>query len=348
MTSIGILSTGSYVPEHVVSNDEIGKGAGVEAEWIERKTGIVQRRRAAPEQATSDLAAVAARRALSAAGLLPEDIGYIVVATSTPDHPQPATASIVQHLIGARAAAAVDVNAVCSGFVYALAMAEGLLRSGPGGAEGGYALVIGADIYSRILDYDDRKTAILFGDGAGAVVLGPVPAGQGIVGSALRGHGERHELIGVAAGGSRTPSSEYTVRDGGHYFRMDGRGVRDFVNSTLPGAVSDLLRTNGVQPKEIGHLVPHQANGAMLEELRPALNLPAAALHLTVARYANTGAASIPITLDAAHRDGAIKIGEYVLLAGFGGGMNVGLALCRWTATPTAYTSLPEPRPVAA
>ncbi|WNI18781.1 3-oxoacyl-ACP synthase III family protein [Actinacidiphila sp. ITFR-21] len=333
MHSIGILSTGSYLPERVVRNAEIAEQAGVDPAWIERKTGIRERRRAAPEQATSDLAAVAADRALLAAGLRAGDIDLIVVATSTPDHPQPATASIVQHLTGAERAAAVDVNAVCSGFVYALAMAEGLLRSRGGD---GHALVIGADIYSRILDHRDRRTAVLFGDGAGAVVVGPVAGADGFIGTRLRGHGDGHRLISVPAGGSRKPPSEQTVRDGEHYFTMDGRGVRDFVTGEVPEAVAQLLRDCGLGTDEVDHLVPHQANGVLLRELWPALKLPRAALHLTVEHCANTGSASVPVTLDAAHRAGDLRKGDTVLLAGFGGGMNTGLALCRWTATAAA------------
>jgi len=230
--AVGILGTGSYVPERTVPNSEIAPAAGVAPEWIESRTGIAERRRAAPHEATSDLAARAAMRALTAAGLPADRIDVIVLATSTPDHPQPATASIVQHLIGARQAAAVDVNAVCSGFVYALAMAEGLLRV----RGGGHALVIGADVYSRILDYSDRRTAILFGDGAGAVVLGPVPAGRGLLHTALRGHGDEHRLISVPAGGSRTPPSERTVRDGG---RWSGRGtVGQRLSASRPSAES--------------------------------------------------------------------------------------------------------------
>jgi 3-oxoacyl-(acyl-carrier-protein) synthase III len=331
MTSdIGIISTGSYLPDRVVTNAEIAPAAGVDAAWIERKTGIRERRYAAPGQATSNLAAIAADRALLAAGLSPDDIDHVVVATSTPDHPQPATASLVQHLIGARSASAVDVNAVCSGFVYALAMAHGLLR----GREGGHALVIGADVYSRILDARDRKTAILFGDGAGAVVLGAVPAGGGVIGTRLRGHGDEHRLIGVRAGGSRVPASARSVVDGEHFFWMDGRGVRDFVNGHVPGAIARTLQESGLAATAVDHLVPHQANGVMLRELGEALDLPNATLHLTVDRFANTGAASVPITLDAAHRAGALDVGDVVLLAGFGGGMNLGVGLCRWTAAP--------------
>ncbi|SFW85462.1 3-oxoacyl-ACP synthase III family protein [Amycolatopsis australiensis] len=330
MTDIGIIGTGSYLPDRVVPNAEIAPAAGVDAAWIERKTGIRERRHAAPGQATSNLAAIAADRALLAAGLSPDDVDHIVVATSTPDHPQPATASLVQHLIGARSASAADVNAVCSGFVYALAMAHGLLR----GRAGGHALVIGADIYSRILDVRDRRTAILFGDGAGAVVLGPVPAGGGIIGTRLRGHGDDHRLIGVRAGGSRLPASVRSVLGGEHFFRMDGRGVRAFVTEHVPAAIAGTVRDTGLAPAAVRHLVPHQANGVMLRELAAALDLPNAALHLTVDRFANTGAASVPITLDAAQRAGALGTGDVVLLAGFGGGMNLGVGLCRWTAAP--------------
>jgi 3-oxoacyl-(acyl-carrier-protein) synthase III len=328
MLDIGIIATGSYLPERVVSNAEVARPAGVDAAWIERKTGIRERRRADPREATSDLAASAAERALLAAGLSAGDIDVIVVATSTPDHPQPATASIVQHLIGAGGAAAVDVNAVCTGFVYALAMAKGLLLERPGGR----ALVIGADIYSRILDAGDRKTAILFGDGAGAVILGEVPVGGGLIVTRLRGFGDDHELIKVPAGGSRLPASERTVRDAEHFFRMDGRGVRDFVGEHVPAAVADAVIDSGLAPDAVDHVVAHQANGVMLRDLARDLGLPRARLHLTVDRFGNTGAASVPVTLDEAHRQGAIDPGDVVLMAGFGGGMNLGVSLCRWTA----------------
>jgi 3-oxoacyl-(acyl-carrier-protein) synthase III len=338
--AIGILGTGSYLPARVVTNAEIAGRAGVDAEWIERKTGIVERRRAAPDEATSDLAAVAAGRALTAAGVSAGHVDYIVLATSTPDHPQPATASIVQSLLGASSAAAVDVNAVCSGFVYAMAMAEGLIMTGGGSRR---ALVIGADIYSRILDYDDRRTAILFGDGAGAVVLGPVADGSGLMTTSLRSYGEDQHLIGVPAGGSRLPASADTVRNRDHFFQMDGRGVRGFVSAHVPGAVSAMVQrlTPRDRPR---HLVLHQANGVMLRDLYRTLDLPDAELHLTVDRYGNTGAASIPITLDAASGAGRLAEGEVVLFAGFGGGMNLGLSLCRWT---TAAVSRPEHLPQA-
>ncbi|MEW1907617.1 ketoacyl-ACP synthase III [Kitasatospora sp. NPDC085895] len=329
MTPIGIVGTGSYVPAEVVSNEEVAAGAGVTAEWIEERTGIGRRHRAAPHEATSDLAAEAARRALRQAGVTADRLAFVVVATSTPDHPQPATASIVQHLIGARRAAAFDVNAVCSGFVYGLAVGTQMLRGGTDPAAP-YGLVIGADIYSRILDREDRRTAVLFGDGAGAAVLGPVPAGLGVVQTLLQGRGDQHRLIGVAAGGSRRPASAETVAEGGHWFRMDGRAVRGFVHEALPGAVSTLLRRAEVPAREVRHFVPHQANGVMLNQVWSELGLPGATMHLTVDRHANTGAASVAVTLDAVHRRGGLERGDLVLLAGFGGGMNIGAALLRW------------------
>ncbi|MEU7278993.1 ketoacyl-ACP synthase III [Streptomyces sp. NPDC045431] len=338
MKPIGILGTGSFLPEQVVTNEEIARSTGVTDEWIVRKTGIRERRRADDRHATSDLAAHAARRALEQAGVRPEDVAYIVVATSTPDHPQPATASIVQHLIGAVNAAAFDVNAVCSGFVYAMTVAERMLRGAP---EGKHAVVIGADIYSRILDYSDRKTAILFGDGAGAVVLGPVPEDRGVLETSLLTRGDQYRLISVPAGGSRMPATARTVDEGGHFFRMDGRGVRAFVQENLPQALGDLLVKADVNPDDVVHFVPHQANGVMLADVWPWLGLRNATLHLALERYANTGSASVPITLDLAHREGALTDGDIVLLAGFGGGMTVGAALLRWA--PTRYAR-PEHR----
>ncbi|NYI08258.1 3-oxoacyl-ACP synthase III family protein [Allostreptomyces psammosilenae] len=329
---VGVIGTGSYLPERVVENREVAEPAGVSAEWIERKTGIRRRRRAAAGEATSDLAARAALAALADADVRPEEIGWIIVATSTPDHPQPATACLVQDLIGATNAAAFDVNAVCSGFVFALNTCAALMRSTPSGrpypAPG---LVIGADVYSRILDPADRRTAILFGDGAGAAVVGALPAGYGLGGYHLASYGWYHDLIKVPAGGSRRPAATEPPGSTGHYFHMDGRGVREFVSDRVPRAVDELARRHGLDLTTVDHLVPHQANGVMLDALAPTLGLGSSALHRTVAEYGNTGSASIPITLDAASRAGRLRDGETVLLAGFGGGMSVGLTTMTWS-----------------
>ncbi|MER6251835.1 ketoacyl-ACP synthase III [Streptomyces sp. NPDC001584] len=334
---IAVLATGSYLPEQVIGNDEVASATGVTDEWIVRKTGIRERRRAAPYEATSDLAAHAGRRALEQAGIRPHDLSYIVVATSTPDQPQPATAAVVQHLLGAVNAAAFDVNSVCSGFVCGLTVTERLLRAEPGDVHG---LVIGADIYSRILDHTDRKTAILFGDGAGAAVLGPSPSGHGLLGTSLLTRGDQHELIGVPAGGSRRPASARTLQEGAHHFRMDGRGVRAFVQENLPGAVAELLARTGLPAGSVDHFVPHQANAVMIGEVWPALGLDNAALHLELARYGNTGSASIAITLDEIHRRGLLAEDDVVLLTGFGGGMSVGSTVLSWA--PTAHAAAPR------
>ncbi|MGW6908557.1 3-oxoacyl-ACP synthase III family protein [Streptomyces sp. NPDC054940] len=329
--ALGILGTGSCLPEQVVTNETVAERAGVTAEWIERKTGVVERRYAADHEAASDLASEAAARALADAGAGPDDVAWIVVATSTPDHPQPATAAFVQHRLGARRAAAFDVNAVCAGFVAALHTGARLLAAPE--ADGGrrLALVVGTEVYSRILDLGDRTTAPLFGDGAGAVVVGPVREGRGFVGTGMRTDGHLHDLIGVPAGGSRAPASEKTVAQGDHFFRMQGRAVRQFVERELPEAVAGTLDAFGVAAGDVAHFVPHQANGEMLRSVGGRLGLDAARIHLPVDRHGNTGAASVPLALDHARRgpDGPAD-DELVLLAGFGGGMTVGTTLLRW------------------
>lgn len=353
--TVGVWGTGSYLPERVVTNDAVGRLAGVSAEWIERKTGIVERRYAADHEAASDLAARAGARALADAGVRAEELDWIVVATSTPDHPQPATAALVQHRLGAFGAAAFDVNAVCAGFVAALHTAARLLAAdgsdGNGGSGTGNtasrggddsggrrrcALVIGAEVYSRIIDPADRRTAPLFGDGAGAVVIGPVGEGRGLVGTAMRTDGQLHALIGVQAGGSRQPATEKSVARGEHFFRMQGRAVREFVERELPAAVTGTLERFSVRPGEVDHFVPHQANGEMLRSVTDLLGLTAARVHLPVDRHGNTGAASIPLALDHAARADEraghkpLEADQLVLLAGFGGGMTLGTMLLRW------------------
>ncbi|WP_069463062.1 3-oxoacyl-ACP synthase III family protein, partial [Actinacidiphila rubida] len=267
----------------------------------------------------------AAAAALESAGISAAQLSVIVVATSTPDRPQPPTAAYVQHLLGAADAAAFDVNAVCSSEVFALAAAEGVLAR-----RGGHALVIGADLYSRILNPADRRTVVLFGDGAGAMVLGPGGPGGRIRHLALHTFGELADMIRVPAGGSRLPVDAQVLERGEQYFTMDGRAVRRFVQDRLPPLTKQFLHEAGVVPDDIAHFIPHQANGVMLQAVFEELALPNAAMHLTLADYGNTGAASIPITLDHAARAGLLRRGELILLAGFGGGMAAGFALVQW------------------
>ncbi|MFF3247105.1 3-oxoacyl-ACP synthase III family protein [Streptomyces sp. NPDC002870] len=325
MSDVRILGTGAYLPDRVVSNDEAGAVAGVDDAWITGKTAIRERRWAADHQATSDLAAAAARAALESAGITADQLAVIVVATSTPDRPQPPTAVYVQQHLGAVGAAAFDVNAVCSGVVFALSAAEGVLAR-----SGGHALVIGADLYSRILNRADRKTVVLFGDGAGALVLGPAREGSRVRHVALHSFGESSGLIEVPAGGSRLPLDQDALEAGLQYFAMDGRAVRRFVVDHLPQLAKQFLHEAGVVPDDISHFVPHQANGVMLDAVFPELALSRATMHWTLTQYANTGAASVPITLDAAARAGAFRPGDLILVAGFGGGMAAGFALIEW------------------
>ncbi len=327
MQRVGILGTGSYLPEHEVTNAALAaRVTDTTPEWISRKTLIGARRFAAPDEATSDLATKAAVAALARAGIAADRVDYLIVSTSTGDSPQPPTASLVQYAIGAHRAAAFDINAVCAGFVFGLALANSLVAGQPGAV----VLVVAADVYSRILDFDDRRTAILFGDGAGAAVVGAVPAPYGVVDVELVTRGDAHDLIHVKAGGSRLPASAETVADGDHFFRMNGRGVRDFVMAGVPPVLADLFKRAGVVPADIDHFVPHQANGVMVGELVEAAGLTDARTHLVLDRYGNTGSASAAIALDVAARSGELQDGELVLVAGFGGGMSVGAALLRW------------------
>lgn len=333
-----ILGTGSYLPEEIFANEELEDRIGLCRGWIFEKTRIHERRVAAPHEATSDLAAHAARRALAAAGMQATDIDLIVLATSTPDQPMPATACHVQAAIGATRAAAFDVDAVCSGFVYALSVANAMLVAYPACST---ALVIGADIYSRILDYTDRRTAILFGDGAGAVVLGKVPDGKGLLTSTLSSDGRSADLIQIPAGGSRTPASPRTLQEGAHFFKMDGREVRRLAAEKMAAVVKDLCTAAGVTLSDVDLIVPHQANGVMLADLAETLSLGPGVLHLTVGKYGNTGAASVPLTLDDAVRVGRLKQDSLLLLVAFGGGITWAGAALRWTCASTGYKSTP-------
>lgn len=324
--AVSVLGTGSYVPDRIVTNDEVGQPAGVDSEWIKRKTGIEERRWVTETQATSDLAVEAGRRALANAGIRADQLSLIVVATSTPDHTQPPTASFVQRALGASDAAVFDMNAVCSGFAFALSTVERMVSS-----SGGLALVIGADVYSRILNRNDRRTTILFGDGAGAAVVGraELHGGHEVLASKLHSFGDLSDVISVPAGGSRLPYGA-GVAEELRYFTMDGRAVRSFVTENLPGLISSFLAVNRLSPKDIQHLVPHQANGIMLKEVLSVLDMPRTLVHMTLERLGNTGSASIPITLDEANSTGQFSPGDLILLAGFGGGMAVGLSLIRW------------------
>ncbi|TMD13162.1 MAG: ketoacyl-ACP synthase III [Chloroflexi bacterium] len=323
---IGIIGTGAYLPRRRLDNSEVATLTGCDPGWIVERTGIHSRRVADHAEATSDLAVVAARRALRRADLSADRIDLIILATSTPDWPLPATSCRLQALLGCRKIPAFDLNAVCTGFVYALVAAASLLRD----SGFRFALVIGADTYSRILDVHDRATGVLFGDGAGAAIVGRVPLGYGIFATDLMADGTKTELVQVPAGGSRRPASVDTVKAGGHYFKMDGRGVKRFVKEEVPQAIHRVLESAALKVDQVDLIITHQANGVLLDDCLTAAGVDLAKIHRTIDRYGNTAAASIPITIDDAVRAGRLRDGDRLLLVGFGGGMTLGSVVLRW------------------
>jgi 3-oxoacyl-(acyl-carrier-protein) synthase III len=324
---IGILGLGSYLPARAVTNAEVASWARTTEDWIETATGVRERRYAGDDEATSDLAVAAARAALGDDAGLRARLAAIVLATSTPDQPQPATAALVQRALGLPGVPAFDLNAVCSGFLYAVTVAEALLtRSAPEAT----ALVLGADKYSAIMNRADRRTVSLFGDGAGAVVLGRVPDGYGIHATHLSTDGQYSEMIEVRGGGTRLPAGAPGATDEDHLFRMNGFTVREYVLRTLPAAVHAVLDAAGMKLGELDRLVVHQANPKLVGLCAAELGLPPEKVPLTAVELGNTAVASVPVTLDAAHRRQPLRRGERILLAAVGGGLSTGAVLLTW------------------
>lgn len=324
--AVGILGTGAYLPSQVITNEELAGPAGVTEEWIVGKTGIHTRRRAKPDEATSDLAGYAARAALEDAGLRASDISLVIAATSTPDMLGPAVACQVADQLGCPiTTAAFDVHAACSGFLTAMTTAEKFLL-----ATGGHALVIGADTYTRFLNPADRRTVVLWGDGAGAVVLGAAAQGHELLASKLLSDGADFDVATIPAGGSRLPTSLETLEAGQHFVSMDGRRVSAIVTERVPVLVAEFLKESGFAPEDITHLVTHQANANLVRNLKGMLGVANARVHATAPKYGNTGSASVPVTLDEAARDGAIQAGETVLMVAFGAGFTFAFNLVRW------------------
>lgn len=323
-TRCRVIGCGSYLPETVVTNDELSQRVETTDEWIVQRTGIRRRHIAAEGELTSDLALAAGRRALAMAGVRGEDLDLIVVATTTPDQTFPATAVRVQAALGMVQGAAFDVQAVCSGFIYALAVADSLMRTG----QGNTALVIGAETFSRLLDWQDRTTCVLFGDGAGAVVLRAEPADRldatvpGLLSTHLHSDGRWHDHLYVDGGASSTG----TV---GHV-RMNGREVFKHAVVNLASVVDEALAHNGLSPNDVDWLVPHQANRRIIDATAKKLGLSVDRVVVTVEEHANTSAASIPLALCVAVDDGRIQPGDLVLMEAMGGGFTWGAALLRW------------------
>jgi 3-oxoacyl-[acyl-carrier-protein] synthase-3 len=322
----GILGTGSYVPAKIITNFDLEKRLDTSDEWIRSRTGIRERRIAAPHQATSDLALAAARKALEQARLSPSEIDMIIVATCTPDMLFPATAAIVQAELGASRAAAFDLNAVCSGFSYALEVGAQLVACGSFER----VLVIGADIMSRTLNWDDRSTCVLFGDGAGAAVLGPVEKG-GIVSSVLGADGSGGPLLQIPAGGSREPISTDTIHDRRNTMQMNGREVYKFAVQVMGEAAMQALDKCGLSPCDVALFIPHQANIRIIESAARRLDLPPERVFVNLDRYGNTSAASIPLALDEAVSCRRIREGDIVVTVGFGAGLTWGANVIQWS-----------------
>ena len=310
---VGIHGTGSFVPPRVVTNDELATRMDTSDEWIRSRTGIRARRVADPGVTTSELAAQAATQALEAAGLAPENIDLIILATSTPDYPGsfPSTAAIVQQRIGATQAAAFDLGAVCAGFAYALHVAAQMVRTGAHN----YVLVIGAETFSRILDWNDRNTAVLFGDGAGAVVVGPVAEG-GYLGGVLGADGSGEALLNVS-------------KDTGCVYQ-NGREVYKFAVRIMGDTAAQAVESVGLQTSDVDLFIPHQANIRIIEKAAARMGLPMDKVFINLDRYGNTSAASIPLALDEAVRAGRAKPGDLVVLVGFGAGLAWGANVIRW------------------
>ncbi len=320
MTVRAILAgTGSALPRTRVSNAELAERVDTSDEWIVERTGIRFRHIAEPDETTATLGAAAARAAMAAAGLEPSDIGLIILATATPDNTFPASATKVQALIGAPDCIAFDIAAVCSGFLYAVSVADAMLRTGAAK----HALVIGSETFSRILDWEDRTTCVLFGDGAGAVVLSAqdVDDDQGILATRLHAEGKYADMLYVDGG----PSTTGTV---GHV-RMHGREVFRHAVTNLASVLGEVMTDIGLSPDQIDWVVPHQANRRIIDATAKKLGLPADRVVLTVDQHANTSAASVPLALDLAVRDGRIKRGDLVVLEAMGGGFTWGAAVLR-------------------
>jgi len=318
-----VLGCGAYLPERVVTNDDLSRQIDTTDEWIRERTGIKQRHIAAEGELTSHLGAKAAERALRAAGIAAEEVDLIVVATSTPDETFPATATRVQAQLGMTRGFAFDVQAVCAGFIFALATADNFLKSG----QAKTALVIGAETFSRILDWNDRGTCVLFGDGAGAVVLRAAAAGgngkdRGILSTHLHSDGRFHDSLYVDGG----PSSTKTV---GH-LRMQGQEVFRHAVGKLASVVEEALAANGMTGADVDWLVPHQANKRIIDGMARKLGLGSDRVVITVDHHANTSAASIPLALAEAADDGRLKPGQVVLLEAIGGGLAWGASVIRW------------------
>jgi len=334
---VSITGLGAHAPEHVVTNEELSKRVDTSDEWIRTRTGIRERRFAGPTEALSDLCIPAAEQALHHAGADPDSIDLLVVATVTPDTLFPSTAAIVSDRLGLASAAAYDLSAGCTGFMYALVQAYGMIAGGLVRR----ALVVGGDVLSRVMNLEDRSTCVLFGDGVGAVVLEQIADGRGFLGFELGVDGAGGAELVLPAGGSRVPASAETVAQGLHFIRMNGREVFKFATRVLVSSAEAVLEECGVAVEDVDVYVPHQANVRIMEYARQKLGIPPERMVVNVDRYGNTSSGSIPLALADALADGRLQPGKLVLMTGMGAGLTWGSALLEWSADGATARQLP-------
>ena len=327
MRGATIIGTGRYVPERVLSNHDLEQMVETSDEWIRERTGIVERRIAAPDQAASDLAFLAAQRALAMARIAPTQIDHIIVATTTPDRILPSCACTLQQKLGASGAAAYDVFAACTGFVFGLGIANGLVAGGVADT----VLVVGVEVLSRITDLTDRNTVVLFGDGAGAAVVKACEPGRGILAVDMHSDGELGQVLEIPAGISRNPASEATVRGHEHFIRMQGKKLFPFAVRSMEDSMRKVMAAAGWSAAELDLCVPHQANLRIIDAVRERLGLPEERVVVNIDRYGNTSSASIPIALDECVRAGRLGPGDKLGMCAFGGGATWGAAAVAWT-----------------
>jgi 3-oxoacyl-[acyl-carrier-protein] synthase III len=320
-----VTGWGRYAPSQVLTNHDLEGMVDTSDEWIVTRTGIRERRVAAAHETTASMAAVASMRAIRTAGIDPDDIDLILLATLTPDYWMPSTAALVKEAIGNTRAAAMDVAAACSGFVYAYATAHAYITGGLAK----HVLVIGAELLTRFLDYSDRNTCILFGDGAGAVVLSASDKPGGAQGIELTTEPQGAYMIWLPAGGAKSPPSAETIARGEHYIRMEGKETR-----TLASTALESIRKAGLEPSDIDLFIPHQANIRIIEAVAKGLDLPMERMFVNLDRYGNTSAASVPIALAEAVNEGRVKVGDRIVIVAFGAGFTSGAIAIEWTADP--------------
>ncbi len=321
-----ITGTGSYTPEKTLSNFDLEKMVDTSDEWITERTGIKERKIAKDAQTASDLAVGASKAAIQRAGIQPKHIDMIIVATVTGDMPMPSTASLLQSKLGAKNAAAFDLNAACSGFLYGLSVADSFIRA----KSFKKILLVGSEILSRFTDWEDRATCVLFGDGAGAVIVEPTEQDRGIISVHLHSEGNLWESLCLPGGGSKHPPSKETIEKRLHYIKMKGNEVFKIAVRTLERLVTDTLKANKIKPSQLTLLIPHQANLRIIQATAKRLDLPMDKVVVNLDKYGNTSSASIPIALDEAVRTGRVRDGDYILLEAFGGGLTWASALIKW------------------